>query len=569
MIEKHLWQEGKKEKGFLLGTIVSGFLSGLFGIAQAYLLAYIIVKVYQGDMTVSAVISPLLVFFGIIVLRGFCHWLEEYFGLKLGNAVEESLRHQVLEKIRSLGPVAMKDIRRGEIITLLTEGLETLETYFKKYQPQLFKSAILPLVFLVIVFPQDYVTGIIMVITAPLVPIFMSLIGQWTKVQTKKQWRVLSALGGYFQDVLEGFTTIKLLNRSDEQESKIDAASDRFRSVSLKVLRWAFLSALVLELLTTLSIALIAVGLGIRLVEGTMEFQTALFLLFIAPEFYLPLRSLGTQYHNSLNGVEAAKDIFAFLETESQQEKVGSEILPKESPSLCFSDISFAYEENSPALNGLSFTLPPQKKLGIIGSSGSGKTTILRLLLGYITPQRGEILINDIPLSALEKESLMERIAVISQSPYVFRGTIMENIQMGRNNSTSEDVKKICEEIGAAAFIEKLPQGYDTLIGEGGQRLSGGEKQLLAIARGCLKEAVLVLMDEATKNLDLEKDLSVQRALAYLTKDKTTIAIAHRLQTLEQMDYIMVVEDGRLKLWDTPKAMPSVFGKEGFDAPIS
>lgn len=554
MIEKNLWREGKQDSGFLAGTILGGLLNGLCGALQSYLLAYIVATVYLGGVSLAAVRGPLVLLLAVLLARALFSWAEEFFALRLAGGVQQRLRDRVLRKITALGPLRMREEKRGELQTLLTEGLDTLEVYFQKYLPQLFKSAVLPIVFLLFVFPLDWPTGLIMLITAPLVPVFMALIGQWTKRQTKKQWRVLTAMGGYFQDLLAGLSTLKLFNRTAGQYQKIEAVSEDFRRVSLSVLKWAFLSAFVLELLTTLSIALIAVGLGLRLVAGTLDFQAALFLLFLAPDFYLPLRSLGTQYHNSLNGVEAAQDIYGFL-AEDEGAVTGGAQIGAETPSITVRNLSFAYEEGRTALRDVSFTVTAGEKVGIVGVSGSGKTTLLNLLLGFLTADEGEIVVGGLPIGDWEQAALRRQMAVVPQNPYLFKGTIMENLRLGNDELAAETVREVCRSIGAADFIEALPQGYDTMVGQGGQALSGGEGQLLAIARACLKDAPLILLDEATRNLDWQKDRAVQRALDYLTAGKTVIAIAHRLQTVARMDKILVLEDGRLAAYDSPSAL--------------
>lgn len=555
MMDRNLWQEGRKDGGFLAGTITSGVFGGLFGLLQAWLLALVIVRAYTGRFALQALKWPLAALLGIILVRAACNWLEEFFALRLAGGVQQRLRKAVLEKIARLGPVRMRQKKQGELQTLLTEGLDTLEVYFQKYLPQLFKSAILPVVFLIIVFPLDWITGLIMIITAPLVPVFMWLIGSWTKQQTKKQWRVLAAMGGYFQDTLEGLSTLKLFNRTAGQREKIDDVSDEFRRVNLRVLKWAFLSALVLELLTTISIALIAVGLGLRLVNGLLDFQTALFLLFLAPDFYLPLRSLGTQYHNSLNGAEAARDIYAFLDEPEEEAAPEDAAAPANGSALAFQNVSFAYRQGRQALQSVSFSLAPGEKLGIVGPSGSGKTTILQLISGFLQPGSGTIWVQGESLAQMDGNALRRHIAMVPQNPYLFRGTILENIRMGNEQASDEAIESLCRKIGAHAFITGLPAGYGTPVGQGGYGLSGGEVQLVAIARACLKDAPVILLDEATKNLDWNKDHMVQQALRHLTKDKTVVAVAHRLQTITDMDKVLVLENGSVAEWGTPEEL--------------
>lgn len=553
MVDKNLWREGAQDKGFLAGTILCGTLSGLLGALQALVLAHIIARACTGTASLASLGFPLGLLLAAILGRAAMNWLEEHLALRLAGGVQQRLRHAVLCKMENLGPVRMRKEQHGALMTLLTEGLDTLEVYFQKYLPQLFKSAIIPVVFLLLVFPFDWATGLILLITAPLVPVFMALIGSWTKQQTKRQWKVLARMGGYFQDVLEGLATLKLFNRSAEQREKIDEVSEDFRKVNLRVLKWAFLSALVLELLTTVSIALIAVGLGLRLVYGQIDFSVALFLLFLAPDYYLPLRSLGTQYHNSLNGAEAAKELFAFLALpERENNNAGGASAPSSNASLEFCNVGFAYEQGRPALRGVNLRLAPGERLGIVGPSGSGKSTLLHLAAGFLQPDTGELLLGGIPLGATPATQPGRCFALVPQDPYLFQGSILDNIRLGNPGSTDDEVKKLCRTIGAEDFIQGLPQGYATPVGQGGQGLSGGERQLLAIARACLKNAPIILLDEATKNLDWRTDRQVQKALAHLTREHSVIAVAHRLQTVADMDHILVLDAGLVVEQGTP-----------------
>ena len=542
----------------MAGTVICGILGGACTAAQAYLLAFLVAEVFSGKTGISDLQKPLSLLLAVIVLRGILNWQEERFALSLGGSVQQSLRRRVLLKIDALGPVKMHDQQYGELLTMLTEGLDALETYFQKYLPQLFKSAILPIAFLIIIFPLDWPTGLVMMLTAPLVPVFMALIGRWTKHHTLQQWQSLSHMGGYFQDIFEGFSTLKLFNRTAGQREKIIAISEGFRITNLKVLKWGFLSALVLELLTTISVAIIAVGLGLRLVYGLIDFHDALFLLFLAPEFYLPLRSLSAQYHGSLNGAAAAKNMFDLLAREdacldadaAQRSDPPAQAINRHFPAgdaeLVFENVCFAYKEGRSALDNISFTVKAGEKLGLTGVSGSGKTTLLHLLTGFIRPDAGSITIGGQTLADMGADVLRKQIAFVSQYPYLFKGSIMDNIRIGNSKAGDETVIALCRELGAHDLFSAMPQGYDTPVGQGGRAISGGERQMLAIARACLKDAPIILLDEATRNIDRENDYLLQQALARLNRGKTVIAITHRLQTLTGMDKLLVLEKGRV-----------------------
>lgn len=544
MIDKNLWNYAKLHIPYLAGTIISGCLCGGLIVGQAYGLALLIDRVFMKGQNLEQVLPLLLALLVIISLRALLSWLEEWLALQLARGVQTDLRRAWLDKIERLGPVQLKTEKTGELLYLFTEGLDTLQAYFGKYLPQLFKSGILPLLFLGFIFPQDLITGLILAVTAPMLPVFMVLIGRWAEAATKKQWQVLSRMTGYFQDILQGLVTLKMLNQSRRHGEQVEAVSEDFRRTSLKVLRIAFLSALTMELFSTISIALVAVGLGVRLVEGMLGFQIAFFLLLLAPEFYLPIRSLGNQYHASLNGVEAAERIFRFLaEPEEVKLAVGGQKASGRID-ICFEEVDYQYEKENLVLKQVSFTVVPGEKVALVGSSGGGKSTILHLLMGFITPGGGRILVGGQDLAAVDLETWRTQIAWIPQKPYILAGTIKENLLLGQEEITGEELAGACRRFGLQQLIEQLPEGYETRIGPGGRPLSGGQEQLLAITRAGLKQAPVLLLDEATANLDLLREDEVQRALSELMEGKTVLAVAHRLQTISKMDKILVLEAG-------------------------
>ena len=545
MLEKNLMAEGLRDRRHMAGTVICGFLGGICAVAQAYLLAAIVATAFGGKIGLEDLQRLLGLLLAVIVLRFGLNWLEERCALFLGVGVQQSLRRRLLQKIDALGPVKMREQQYGGLLTMLTEGLDALEIYFQKYLPQLFKCAVLPIVFLIMVFPLDWPSGVILAVTAPLVPIFMSLIGQWTQQHTLRQWQVLSQMGAYFQDIFEGLSTLKLFNRSAGQREKVAALSEDFRTTNNQVLRWGFLSAMVMEILCTISIALIAAGLGLRLVYGILDFQSALFFLFLVPEYYAPLRSLSAQYHNSLNGAATAKSIFSMLEQDDGSLGAGTAAFNGDT-TIAVNDVSFAYEEGRTALNGVSFTLKPGEKLGLVGVSGSGKTTLLHMLAGFIRPDAGSISLGGQSLAGLGADTLRRQIAFVQQDPYLFQGSIMDNIRMGNSEAGDERIISLCRDLGAHNLFSALPQGYDTPVGQGGRALSGGERQMLAIARAYLKDAPIILLDEATRNVDWKNDYLLQQAFARLSRGKTVIVIAHRLQTLANMDKLLVLEQGQI-----------------------
>lgn len=548
MIDQGLWQEAKKNRVDLFLSIVLGFCCGGSILAQAYLLAGIVDGVFLQGASLEMLWPKLLLLLLVMTVRSGLSYLEEWFALRLAVAVQGHLRGEIIGKIERLGPVAMNGEQRGQILNMVNEGVELLEGYFSQYLPQLFKSAGLPVLFLLFIWPIDWISGLILLVTAPLVPFFMMLIGKWTEGVNRKQWGILNRLSGYLQDVLAGLTTLKMLNRSEQQGKKIAEVSDAYRRSTLSVLRWAFLSALTLELFTTISIAVVSVGLGVRLVEGLLDFRSAFFLLLLAPEFYLPLRTLGGHFHTSLNGVAAWESVEAFLtlpDWVSRENEESGE--PLDGLDVVFEEVSFYYPGQSvPALEKVSFHLAPGERVALVGPSGSGKTTVLHLLLGFIEPTEGRILINGRDYLSLNQQALNKKMALVPQHPYLFGGTILDNITLGQADRSLGEVEEICKDIGLDRLLADLPLALETVVGAGGQDLSGGQRQLVAMARAMLKKADLVLMDEATANLDLVTEDQLQKALPVLLANKGALVIAHRLSTVTQMDKIMVLDGGKV-----------------------
>ncbi|MDR0424128.1 MAG: thiol reductant ABC exporter subunit CydD [Clostridiales Family XIII bacterium] len=625
MIDKNLWREMRRNRLFLFGTAATGFLCGFLILAQAWSLSELVDRVFFKGLALQDVSMLFAALFVIVTARAAMTWLEEWFALRLAHAVQTDIRQALLDKIERLGPVKMREEQTGELLNLLTEGLEVLHAYFGKYLPQLFKTALIPILFLIVIFPRDWITGVILLVTAPLLPMFMMMIGRWSQAATKKQWRVLGRMTGYFQDVLQGISTLKMLNQSERHALKVEQISEDFRKASLGVLRIAFLSALTLELFSTLSIAILAVGLGLRLVGGTIGFQAAFFVLLLAPEFYLPIRSLGTQYHASLNGVAAAGRVYAFLATdgdmpagngaaveaeagakgpgpadgpgaaakgtggsvaaEAAAAKGAAAVGPAgakgggkgaeaakgadgpgaagrphmphfENVGIVFADVAIGYGGGrEEALRGVSFSVAPGEKIGLIGPSGSGKSTVLNLLLGFIAPDRGGIEINGHSLSSFDMGQWRRMTAWVPQNPHLFTGTIKDNLLLGSQGVTDEAMLEASRLLGLDAFIEAMPDGYGTRVGQGGRGLSGGQRQLLAICRGWLRQAPLLLLDEATANLDLLREEAVQEALWKLMRGKTVIAAAHRLKTVEHMDRLIVLDSGLVREAGAPSEL--------------
>jgi thiol reductant ABC exporter CydD subunit len=487
----------------------------------------------------------------------------------VAGQVKRDLRERLSAHLMMLGPAYAQTERSGELTNTLTEGVEALDAYFSQYLPQLALAVLIPLAILAFVFPLDFTSGLVLLLTAPLIPLFMILIGSLAQELTQRQWLSLSRMSAHFLDVLQGLTTLKLLGRSREQAAVIALISDRFRQTTMGVLRVAFLSALVLELVATLSTAVVAVEIGLRLLYGYLAFEQAFFVLLLAPEFYLPLRLLGTRFHAGTAGVTAARRIFEILDTplpaptgdrrpqtadkfnkdaavhvKATAKKTAHSSRPLE---IRFTDVHYAYDDGQrPALKGVSFTIKTGQKIALVGPSGAGKSTIAHLLLGFIAPTQGLITVDGVPLTELNMAAWRAHLAWVPQQPYLFHASVNDNIRLARPEATLDQVVRAGRQAQAHDFIEALPQGYETIIGERGARLSGGQAQRLALARAFLKDAPFLILDEATANLDPLHEVQIQAALQQLMQGRTALIIAHRLSTVYTADKILVMLGGQV-----------------------
>ncbi len=532
----------------LLVTILSGLLAGWLTIGQARGLSLIVDGVFLGGQTWADVRGLLLVLLALIGGRALLAWLTEVSANAVAVAVKDDLRARLFAKIEALGPAFVRGERTGELTAAAIEGVEALDAYFSQYLPQLVITALVPLSVLLFVFPLDPLSGFVLLVTAPLIPLFMILIGKGAEAVTKRQYETLSRLSAHFLDSLQGLTTLKTFGRSKAHVRSIAEASNRFRDVTLSVLRVTFLSALALELIATLSTAIVAVEVGLRLLYGHLPFDKALFLLILAPEFYIPLRMLGLRFHAGMAGTTAARRIFEILDI--REERVESRE-PKgrtgQFSSLSFFALSYTYPgDTEPTLKDIHLEIRAGEHVALVGPSGAGKSTLVSLLLGFIRPDAGEILTHYGENSIVHRPPSGEEIAWVPQLPYLFHDTIANNLRIAKDNASQEELEAAARAAHLEEFIRSLPQGYETVIGEEGARLSGGQAQRLALARAFLKNAPILILDEPTSSLDPQTEAALEESTRRLMQGRTVITIAHRLNTVARADKIVVLEAGRI-----------------------
>jgi ATP-binding cassette subfamily C protein CydD len=524
-----------------------GVMGGFLLIVQAWLLANTVNRVIFEDGDLAQVSHWLWLLLAVFALRALLAWSSEQAAFRAALQVKLQLRDKLFRHLQALGPVRLGQERTGELVNSLSDGVEALEAYYARFLPAISLMALVPLSILVFVFPMDWLSALIMLGTAPLIPLFMILIGKGAERLNQKQWRKLARLSAHFLDAIQGLTTLKLFNASRREAAMVARISDEYRRSTMAVLRVAFLSSLVLEFFATVSIALVAVSIGFRLFWGEMDFLPGFFILLLAPEFYLPLRNMGTHYHARMEGIGAAErlqELLAEKPPETRHRAAPPASLKHDT--LRFDAVHYRYPGGRQALSGLDLTWRPGERLALVGPSGAGKSTVVNLLLGFIQPDSGDIQIGATALQTIDLEQWRRQLAWVPQRPRLFHGTLLQNIRLGRPDASLQQVRQAAQQAHIDRFIESLPQGYETAIGDLGAGLSGGQAQRIALARAFLSTAPLVILDEATAGLDPHSERLVQQSIDQLARGRRLLVIAHRLNTVQQADHILVLQDGRV-----------------------
>ncbi len=538
----------------LVGAVGFGALGGIAVVVQAWLLAHVIARVFLGGATRTQVATPLMLLLGAIAVRALLSWAADVAAAHAAAGVKHELRDRVFAHLLEGGPIAAGRERTGELVTTLTDGIEALDAYIARYLPQLALAALIPLTVAAVVLTRDLLSGVVLVLTAPLIPIFMILIGRLADVRSRRQWLAMSRLSASFLDTIQGLTTLKVLGRSRAQIAVIRHASEAFRFASMEVLRIAFLSSLVLELVATLSVAVVAVEIALRLLHGRLDFEQAFFVLLLAPEFYLPLRRLGADFHAGLAGTTAAQRLFTLLDAPAPAKPAIATPTPMPpAPAIELEEVSYAYPGDGgrgsaarPALISVNLTIEPGEKLAVVGPSGAGKSTLARIVLRFVEPDSGRLMAGGVPANVIDPDDWRRAMAWVPQSPHLFADTVAANICLARPESDGRDIAAAARHALAEEFIAELPGGYDTPVGEHGARLSGGQVRRIALARAFLADAPLLILDEPTADLDprLQRELDV--VLEDLLAGRSALIIAHRVPTVIAADRVVVLDGGRV-----------------------
>ncbi len=564
-------------RGHLAVCLGTAVIAGLLVLVQAELLA----GVLSGRFTVAALL-PLAV---VVASRGLLGWIQGAFAGRTATGVKTVLRFRLLKSFQefdgarrspedssgpedprnpanpsgaedpddpggSQSPPAQAPPRSGELVTLAGRGLDALDPYLTGYLPAVAVAGIVPIAVLIRLFVADLGTAVIVLLTLPLIPVFGALVGWTTKAVTERQWRALARLGGHFLDVVRGLPTLRAFGRARYQASVIHDVADAHRAATMRTLRVAFLSSLVLELVASLSLALVAVPVGLRLLSGSLDLRTALLVLLLAPEAYIPLRAMGAKFHAAMEGVAAADEAFALLPRDLAKAP-GTPLtsVPRvhAAPGIRLEHVTVRYPgRDEAALDDVSLVIRPGERVALVGESGGGKSTLLHLLLGFVTPADGRVLVDGVPLAGLDADEWRRRLAFVPQRPHLFARSVADNIRLG-SSASPDEVRTAAAAAQAAGFVEALPYGYETVLGERGVNLSAGQRQRVALARAfCRPSAEVLLLDEPTARLDGRSEAAVIEATRRLSEGRTAIIVAHRPAMIELADRVIRLDAGRI-----------------------
>ena len=548
-LDPRLLRHATDVRRFLVLTSAIGTATAVLVVVQAGLLATGITQAYQHGADVHALRGTVLALVVVVALRALLAWAQEVVAVRASAGAKSALRRALLQRAVDLGPSWLHGERSGQLAVLAGRGIDALDAYFSKYLPQLVLAVVVPLLVLGRVAVLDPLSFVTIALTLPLIPVFMALVGMATAARTEKQWATLETLAGHFLDVVAGLPTLKVFGRAKAQAQTIREVTERYRVATMKALRLSFLSALVLELLATISVALVAVGIGLRLVGGHLDLRTGLLVLILAPEAYLPLRQLGLHYHASAEGVAAAERVLAVLDLPVPERGTRTDVPQLRSAEVVVEALRVRYPGRSvDAVRGLSLRLRPGRVVAVAGPSGAGKSTVAAVLLGFVAPDEGAVRVVPssgpvVALADLDPAAWRAQVAYLPQRPALFAGSLAENVRLARPGATEDEVRASLLAAGAADAIDELPDGLATVLGEGGAGLSTGQRRRVGLARVLLRDAGLVVLDEPTAGLDPATEGLVAGAIRGLAdRGAAVLVVSHRPAVLAAADEVLEVQ---------------------------
>ena len=544
-LDRRLLARAAPVRRLLVVDSALGLSAAVLVLVQATLIADIVARAFSGA-PFSALRGELILLALAFSARGALAWSAEVAGRRAASTVLSELRLELVERRLRAQPAALDGVEAGELTAATVQGVDDLAAYFGRYLPQVVLAVTVPVAVLVYVAWIDLESALLLLVTLPLVPVFMWLIGRSTAERTRERWLALRLLSTHFLDVVRGLPTLRAFNRSRAQAAALADVGERYRRATMGTLRLAFLSGSVLELAATLGVALVAVTAGVRLVDGSLGLRTGLLVLVLAPELYAPLRQLGTQFHASADGLAVAERVLELLEQAPEVSSRGRLVPPSPAEAVVrLESVSFAYPSRPGlVLDQVELELLPGETVALVGASGTGKSTVVTLLLLLAEPASGRITVGGLDLKECNQEVWRRLVAWVPQRPTIFRGTVAENIRLGDRDASEQRTRDAAVLAGADRFIRALPSRYETVVGDGGRPLSAGERRRIALARAFFRDAPLVILDEPTADLDPTSAAVVAEAVERLRSGRTVLVIAHRAELVERADRVISLDVG-------------------------
>ncbi|MDK8642308.1 thiol reductant ABC exporter subunit CydD [Niallia taxi] len=544
----------KKSIFILMGLTL---LLGIAIITQAFAMTRIVDGVFLKDQSFTDIVPWLLLLLLILLMRSGSDYLSKRIGVSIASDVKGNIRRELLTKYTNSSLHIAGQGQTGKKVSMLLDGVDEMDSFYSQFIPQVMQSIFVPILIVIVVFTQHVNSGLILIVSAPFIPIYMIIIGIKTQKKSEEKLEKLASFSGKFLDTLKGLVTLKLFDQTNRQKDELEKTSLSFRDTTLDILKIAFTQSFALELISMLSIGIVALELAIQMIiYQNISFFPAFFILILVPEFFTSLKELGLTFHNGRASMGATKKVLEEFEEQDSLIVWGAQEIPEQGnpPTIKLDHVGYTYPDDGFQLQPITATFLPKQKIAIVGASGTGKSTLLHLLAGMITPDNGSIKHNNVELTAYTEASWLKQISYISQHPYMFSGTMYENISMGITEAVDENaVYEAAKLAGLLPLITSLEKGLQTSIGEAGRGLSSGEKQKVSIARAFLKKPKIVLLDEPTRGLDLATEGILQQSIEKLSEMATVITVAHRLHTIQNADQILYLEKGRLQAIGTHK----------------